>query len=580
MISVFDEKYRKHVIIAILVLASVLRLVWLSFGDATTDEVLYAFRAIGMLDYDEANDQPTPLEWFDPKSASPHPQSTLSLKSGIPWWTKLSFHDHPPLVFLVQHWSMRIFGESNFGFRLPSALFGVGSVYLLYLIGSLLYTRSVGVFSALLLAVTVNHVYISRIGLQESQLIFFMLVAIYYFINSLEHGRYRIYTGIAFGLAVLTKYTGLVLIPIFLLYLVLFRRDYFVSKKSWIGGALALVIIIPVVIYNIFLYQAVGHFDFQFSYIFRQFPDVWKIAPGKEIGTLSNRFRSIAPNLFKISSWAFLASFVFAAFLFVALIFRAPRETFRKHRFLVISIAFFFLLVLFVGTSFLFVSLFTPFLALGAGVLMAHLYEKKQNVFLWFFLPFLIFEVSFTFHSQMWYGIDGLSPWLYSQNLRYEKYDGGYNELGKYLARELDGRAPSRVFEMQYQFLDDLHAQAILRAQKEKREPYSAVIIYDGNIDHIAQLWFLDRLNVYRGWPVLNVSQYLDFLDANNIEQIKNNLFEHYYVIIPTEEVFQRKAESRTNVGQVLEVELRAGGLKPISILNDRGKESFRVWRF
>src|SRR3989344_5835332 len=133
MISVFDEKYRKHVIIAILVLASVLRLAWLSFGDATTDEVLYAFRAIGMLDYDEANDQPTPLEWFD--------------AAGPSWWTKLSFHDHPPLVFLVQHWSMRIFGESNFGFRLPSALFGVGSVSLLYLIGSLLYTRSVGVFS-------------------------------------------------------------------------------------------------------------------------------------------------------------------------------------------------------------------------------------------------------------------------------------------------------------------------------------------------------------------------------------------------------------------------------------------------
>ena len=155
-------------LICILLAASFLRLVFISRGDTINDEVLYAFRAIDMLDFDEAAEQTTPLEWFDP------------LKTGgtsdIPWWTALSFHDHPPLVFLIQHFFMRIFGESRLGFRLPSALFGIASVWLLYLIGKELYSKDAGLIAAGLLAITVNHVYISRIGLQESYVIFFILL--------------------------------------------------------------------------------------------------------------------------------------------------------------------------------------------------------------------------------------------------------------------------------------------------------------------------------------------------------------------------------------------------------------------
>src|SRR3989344_7716658 len=108
----------------IVLTASVLRLWSLGSGDTLSDEVLYSVRAIGMLDFDEAAEQTTPLEWFDPY---------------IPSWTKFSFHDHPPLVFAVQHVFMRVLGETTFAFRLPSAFLGIAAVYLLYLIGHLLY---------------------------------------------------------------------------------------------------------------------------------------------------------------------------------------------------------------------------------------------------------------------------------------------------------------------------------------------------------------------------------------------------------------------------------------------------------
>ncbi len=100
----------KKLLIAVIIIAALLRITSLWQGDLTgSDEIFYGFRAIGMMDYDNAPKQSTPLEWFDPINQKNHllnyppadqPGAAIT---GTPWWTKLSFHDHPPLVFLVQH---------------------------------------------------------------------------------------------------------------------------------------------------------------------------------------------------------------------------------------------------------------------------------------------------------------------------------------------------------------------------------------------------------------------------------------------------------------------------------------------
>ncbi|MDO8620097.1 MAG: glycosyltransferase family 39 protein, partial [bacterium] len=105
----------KKILIAILLVSALLRVGWISRGDTVNDEVFYGFRAVGLLDFDEAGKQTTPLEWFDPAP---------------PAWTGLSFHDHPPRVFWVEHLFIKVFGENNFAIRLPSALLGIASVYL------------------------------------------------------------------------------------------------------------------------------------------------------------------------------------------------------------------------------------------------------------------------------------------------------------------------------------------------------------------------------------------------------------------------------------------------------------------
>ena len=159
-----QKKQIVWMLVTILIVAGIMRLWALGQGDPMGDEVLYAFRAVGMLDFDEANEQPTPLEWFDPLvHSSGRVPEVYAIGTGVPWWTKLSFHDHPPLVFLIQHVFMRIFGESAFVFRLPSALLGIVSVYLLFLIGKTLFSEKVGLLAAALSAVNTHHLFISRL---------------------------------------------------------------------------------------------------------------------------------------------------------------------------------------------------------------------------------------------------------------------------------------------------------------------------------------------------------------------------------------------------------------------------------
>src|SRR3989338_4790414 len=164
-------KTKRQAILAGLLLVSAIFYFWrLSLSDIITDESSYATRAIGMVDFDFGIEQPTPWQWVDV----------------IPGWMRLSFHDHPPLVFWLEHLSIRLFGENPVAIRIPSALAGIASVIFLYFIGRRLYSPLVGAISALLFAVTANHVLISRIGLQESVLIAFILPSFAAFRKGLE----------------------------------------------------------------------------------------------------------------------------------------------------------------------------------------------------------------------------------------------------------------------------------------------------------------------------------------------------------------------------------------------------------
>lgn len=550
---------KNYILIAILVLAAVLRLWGLERGDTMNDEVFYGFRAIGLLDFDAAERQTTPLEWFD---------------GNIPSWTKLSFHDHPPLVFWIQHAFMKVFGESAWAFRLPSALLGVASVYLLYLWGRNLYSIRVGLLASALMAVTLNHVYISRIGLQESYVIFFLLLASYFFLKSLRNENYLIWTGVALGFGFLAKFTLFILVPVFLTYFLFFRRDYFRRAKFWIGAALSILIFSPVIIYNLKLYQAVGHLDFQFSSLFGQNPEVWREQPGKEIGTLAERLRALVPRLISTHSWLFLAAVAssLAAF-FAGLSTRLSLVDTRlslvsRHAFLLIFIFFLTVFVVFVlGPSFRFLAMLTPFLALAAAVFFSYVQAKLRWQTAGLFLgAFLAFEIFYSYNNQISYYPAGAQPG-FSSKIRFENYNWGYNDLDHYLSEEFAGKMPALTFNPVYKFLDDIRESALTEARARGLEAEPFLVVYGGNFDDGALLWVLLRRHVYDAWPIVSFGDYFKFLDAEGRDYFARAGFKSVYFVVANNSLLSPR-----------EREALRGGT-PELIKNRRGDEAFQVYR-
>ncbi|MDO8620271.1 MAG: glycosyltransferase family 39 protein, partial [bacterium] len=419
-------------------------------------------------------------------------------------------------------------------------------VYLVFLIGSLLFSSSAGLISAGLLSVTLNHIYISRVGMQESYVIFFLLLASYLFLRAVREGKSFIPLGAVLGLALLTKYNAFILFPILGTYLFLYHRALFRRKDLWLSLALALVIFSPVIIYNIMLYKAVGHFDFQFSYVFGQNPKEWQVAPGKEIGSLWGRAQDFFPRLIGSHSWLFLA-LSGAVLLFL------------RNPFMLISLAYLLLLISVIGPAFRFLTMLTPFFALSSGAFL-----NKKKYLLAILIPVLLFEIFYSVNNQIVYYPKGPSPWL-SSKIRYENYNWGYNELGAYFEKEFARKIPATTFHMRYAFIEKEQDVSIKKGESRGYLPYPALIVTHGNFDHAGKLWMLDRLSIYHGWPMVDLATYLQYLRENGADYYERSGFRDYYFVegnIVPDPAFTELVK----------------GLQPNYIHNPRGEAVFTIY--
>jgi len=97
---------------------------------------------------------------------------------------------HPPLSFLINHYFLQI-GSSDFFLRLPSALFGIGSLPLCYILAKQLTSKRVAVFTIFVLAISPLHIWYSQEGRMYSQLIFLMLLSSVVLLKALQPLKLR-----------------------------------------------------------------------------------------------------------------------------------------------------------------------------------------------------------------------------------------------------------------------------------------------------------------------------------------------------------------------------------------------------
>jgi len=580
----------KKILIAILLLAALLRFYGLGRGDTVNDEVFMSFRGLGMIDFDEGDYQTTPWQWFDPlawrdcEGEIPNeiPQYCLdnpavkhalekgeTFITGIPWWARLSFHDHPLLVPFAQNLSLSVFGTSTAAARLPSAVLGVASVWLLFLLGKKIFSEEAGLMGTFIYAVTLNGIFISRVGMQESFVIFFLLLVFNLFLEGLRRKKYFLWAGAALGLGMLAKYTVVVAAPIMLSYLLFRRRDVFRHREFWASAGIAFLLFSPIIVYNYELLKAVGHFDFQLSHIFNQPHPEWPVQPGKEIGSLSERLLGFTPRLIHSNSWIFLIVFIFSLAAFARLLFLKPRETWNKFGFIFLATIWLLLLFAKIGTAYRFLTMLAPFLALAGGLFLAEVFARfkdgKRKILAVILLAFLaMFEIFYSWNNQISFYPLGPSPWL-SSRLRYENYNWGYNALDDYLEKEFAGQIPLLTFDVQYDFLEKLRQEALANGTKRRLKRVPFLIIYGGNFDDGAKLWVMERRLVYQAWPVLKVNTFFQYREEQGEDYFDRAGFSRQYFIITSNYV------PEPEFARILK------GIEPLIIRNARGDEVFYV---
>lgn len=140
--------------------------------------------------------------WLAPMAGGPDdykPISLHQLKNGSdlnPYFWK------PPLHTWTISLSFLVFGQNEFALRLPSLLFFLFSLVLVYKISLFLFPKRylAPILAITFLSATNDSSFLSSQGLAETQLLFFSLTVIYFLFR-----RQPVLSGIALGLAFLTK---------------------------------------------------------------------------------------------------------------------------------------------------------------------------------------------------------------------------------------------------------------------------------------------------------------------------------------------------------------------------------------
>jgi uncharacterized membrane protein len=145
---------------------------------------------------------------------------------------------HPPLYYMALKFFASFFGYSVFGIRLFSAIFGVLSVWAVYLVAREMFNKKVALWSAFITAISPFAIQYSQEARMYAMLVFLILISTYFFIKALKSNevKYYILWGVFIGLSMLTHYMGLIFSITYLLGFIVwnfFRKYEFYRDKNY-----------------------------------------------------------------------------------------------------------------------------------------------------------------------------------------------------------------------------------------------------------------------------------------------------------------------------------------------------------
>lgn len=134
--------------------------------------------------------------------------------AGLPFGeivTNYASQNQHMLYTLLAHASFDVFGQGALGLRLPAALFGVGSVLVLYLLGTQVAGRREAFLASALMTFSYHHVWFSQNGRGYTGLLFWTILTTYLLLRALDRGRAALWVAFAAASA-LGAYTHMTMV--------------------------------------------------------------------------------------------------------------------------------------------------------------------------------------------------------------------------------------------------------------------------------------------------------------------------------------------------------------------------------
>ena len=258
-------------------------------------------------------------------------------------WLRLTFggslwFDKPPLALWATAFFYKIIGISEFSSRLFSALCGFGTVLLTYFFGRSLFNRWIGLSAALVLLSSSHFIRVARFGVLDAPFLFFLTLSLYFFWLGRTKNKHLLFSGIAIGLAVMTKgFGGILIFPIIWIYAWWSDRLEILRRPSyWIGVFLAVLVALPWNLYEFFFHRQAFLQDVVFKHLIQRTTGAIEGHGGNTLfylRVLVNKFHPwiviglVSAPLFLWKSWRdredesiFVTVWMFFIFLFFTLV--------------------------------------------------------------------------------------------------------------------------------------------------------------------------------------------------------------------------------------------------------------------
>ncbi len=168
-----------------------------------------------------------------------------------------SYFDNSGMVAYLIRISTTFFGEQTpFSVRFPFLVFSGLTTYLIYRVSYILFqNRSRAVLAATVFNLAPIALLGGSVAIHDNALLFFWVVALWAAASFLRSGdQSRFYTmGAAAGLAIQSKYTGVLILPCVLAFLLWSapHRRFLLRKEPWIGALIAILFAVPILWWNL-----------------------------------------------------------------------------------------------------------------------------------------------------------------------------------------------------------------------------------------------------------------------------------------------------------------------------------------